>query len=35
MQGDGSVTHEQVDEFGDELLGVLVGAVDVVAAGDD
>jgi hypothetical protein len=35
VQGDGSITHEQVDELGDEFLRVLVGAIDVVPAGDD
>jgi hypothetical protein len=35
MEGDGPVSHEQVDELRDDLLGILVGAVDVVAARDD
>ena len=35
MEGDGPVSHEQVDELRDDLLGVLVGAVDVVATRDD
>lgn len=35
VQGHGPVAEEQVDELGDELLGVLVRAVHVVAARDD
>ena len=35
MQGDGSFAHEQVDELRYELLGVLMGSVDVVAPRDD
>jgi hypothetical protein len=35
MQGDGLITHEQVDELRYELLGVLMGSIDVVAPCDD
>jgi len=35
VQGDGSITHEQVDELRYELLGVLMGSIDVVAPRDD
>jgi len=35
MEGDGPVAHEQADELRDDLLGVLVGPIDVVAAGDN
>lgn len=35
MDGDGATAHELVGELGDQLLGVLVRAVDVVSAGDD
>jgi hypothetical protein len=35
VQGDALAAHQLVDELGDQLLGVLVGAVHVVAAGDD
>lgn len=35
MQRDRSVTHEQIYEFRNELLGILVGSVNVVSPGDD
>jgi len=35
MKRDGSVAHEQINEFGDELLGVLMGPIHVVSPGDD
>ena len=35
MQRDRSVTHEQINEFGDELLGVLVRTIYIVSPSDD
>mmetsp|Transcript_106837 Transcript_106837/g.189878 ORF Transcript_106837/g.189878 Transcript_106837/m.189878 type:complete len:268 (-) Transcript_106837:439-1242(-) len=35
VQGEGQATEHEVDKLGNDLLGVLVGAVHVVAARDD
>lgn len=35
VEGDGPIAHKQVDELGDDLFWVLVGAIDVVATRDN